>query len=97
MLITSFISILMLIISFKWPASVAQLDAPSDWRPGGRGFNPRRGRQHSFLEIDHEIFSTVILSLPLIQEGQLSVSGERMCTLLVNCLEDSLPSKRVVR
>ena len=22
------------------PASVAQLDALSDWRPGGRGFNP---------------------------------------------------------
>ena len=37
---------------------------------------------------DHEIFSTVILSLPLIQEGQLSVSGERMCTILVNRLED---------
>ena len=70
------------------PASVAQLDAPSDWRPGGRGFNPRRGRQHSFVEIDHEVFSTIILSLPLIQEGQLSVSGERMCTLLVNLLED---------
>ena len=70
------------------PASVAQLDTPSDWRPGGRGFNPRRGRQHSFVEIDHEIFSTVILSLPLIQEGQLSVSGERMCTILVNRLED---------
>ena len=49
---------------------------------------PRQGRQHSFVEIDHEIFSTVILSLPLIQEGQLSVSGERMCTLLVNHLED---------
>ena len=70
------------------PASVAQLDAPSDWRPGGRGFNPRRGRQHSFVEIDHEIFSTVILSLPLIQEGQLSVSGERMRTILVNRLEN---------
>ena len=70
------------------PASVAQLDASYDWRPGGRGFNPRRGRQHSFVEIDHEIFSTVILSLPLIQEGQLSVSGERMCTILVNRLED---------
>ena len=67
-------------------ASVAQLDAPSDWGPGGHGFNPRRGRQHSFVEI--EIFSTVILSLPLIQEGQLSVSGERMCTILVNRLED---------
>ena len=70
------------------PASVAQLDAPSDWRPGDRGYNPRRGRQHSFVEIDHEIFSTVILSLPLIQEGQLSVSGERMCTILVNRLDD---------
>ena len=70
------------------PASVAQLDAPSDLRPGGRGFNPHRGRQHSFMEIDHEIFSTVILSLPLIQEGQLSVSGESMYTILVNHLED---------
>ena len=55
---------------------------------GDRGFNPRQGRQHSFMEIDHEIFSMVILSLPLIQEGQLSVSGERMCTILVNRLED---------
>ena len=52
------------------------------------GFSPRRGRQHSFVEIDREIFSAVILSLPLIQEGQLSVSGERMYTILVNRLED---------
>ena len=66
------------------PALVAQLDASSDWRPEGRGFNPRRGRQHSFVEIDHEIFSMI----PLIQEGQLSVSGERMCTIQVNRLED---------
>ena len=49
---------------------------------------PRQGWQHSFMEIDHEIFSKVILSLPLIQEGQFSVSGERMCTILVNHLED---------
>ena len=55
---------------------------------GGHGFDPRRGRQRSFVEIDHEIFSTVIISFPLIQEGQLSVSGERMCTILVNRLED---------
>ena len=67
---------------------MAHLDAQSDWRPGGRGFNPGRGLQHSFVEIDREIFSTVILSLLLIQEGQLSVSGERMCTILVNRLED---------
>ena len=45
-------------------------------------------RQHFFVETDHEIFSTVILSLPQIQEGQLSVSGEKMCTVLVNSLED---------
>ena len=32
--------------------------------------------------------TTVVLSLPLIQEGQLSVSGKRMCTILVNRLED---------
>ena len=30
---------------------------------------------HSFVDIDHEIFSMVILSLLLIQEGQLSVSA----------------------
>ena len=29
----------------------------SDWTPGGHGFEPHRGRQHSFMEIDHEIFS----------------------------------------
>ena len=32
------------------------------------------------MEIGHEIILTAILSLPLIQEGQLSVNGERMCT-----------------
>ena len=46
------------------------------------------GRQHSFVETDHEILSMVILSLLLIQEGQLSVSDERMCTATVNCLEN---------
>ena len=63
---------------YKRPASVAQFDAPSDWRPGDRGFNPRRGQQHSFVEIDHEIFSTVILSLPLIQEGQFQLLAKNV-------------------
>ena len=40
------------------------------------------------LRFDQEIFSTVIPSLSQIQERQLSVSGERMCTILVNRLED---------
>ena len=30
----------------------------------------------------------LFLSLLLIQEGQLSVSGKTMCTILVNCLKD---------
>ena len=87
LIIIIIIIILLLQLLLLLPASVAQLDAPSNWRPGGHGFNPRR-RQHSFVENDHEIFSTVILSLPQIQEEQLSVSGERMCTILVNRLKD---------
>ena len=60
----------------------------SDCWSGGCAFFHPPGRQHSFLELDHEILSTVILSLPPIQEGQLSVSSERMCTILINRLED---------
>ena len=37
-------------------------------------------RQHSFVEMGHEIISTAILTLALIQIGQLSVTGEKMCT-----------------
>ena len=69
------------------PASMAQLDV----RPTGDqdvvGSIPF-GLARFFRVIDHEIFSAVIHSLPQIQEGQLSVSGERMCTILVNRLED---------
>ena len=67
------------------PASVAQLDVHPI---GDQEVAGSTGRQHSFVEVDYEIFSMVTLSLPLIQEGQLSVSGERMCTLLANHLED---------
>ena len=69
------------------PASVAQLDA----RPTGdqevAGSTPAESAILS-LRFDHEIFSTIIVSLPPIQEGQWSVSGDRMCTILVNRLED---------
>ena len=70
------------------PALVAQLDAHPTGDQEVAGSTPARGRQHFFVEIDHELFSTAILFLPLIQEGQLSVSGERMCTILVNHLDD---------
>ena len=52
------------------PALVAHLDASSTGHQEVAGSTPP-GRQHSFVEIDHEIFSSVILSLPLIQEGHI--------------------------
>ena len=41
----------------------------------------------TFVKIDHEIISTVILPLLLIQEGQLSVTGQSMCIVLMNPLK----------
>ena len=66
------------------PALVAQLDArlTGDQEVAGS----TRSTTYFRGDFVNEIFSTVILSLPLIQEGQLSVSGERMYTILVNCL-----------
>ena len=49
-----------------------------DWFSWDLGLDPPV-RQHSFVEMGHEIISTAILSLALIQVGQLSVAGERMC------------------
>ena len=70
------------------PASVAQLDA----RPSGdqEVAGPTTAEVGNSLSwrFDHKTFSTVILFLLLIQEGQLSVSRERMCTTLVNRLEN---------
>ena len=63
---------------------MAQLDA----RPTGDREIAGPWSATFFLgDVHHEIFSRVILSLPLIQEGQLSVFGKRICTLLVNRLE----------
>ena len=74
------------------------VECASDWRSGGHGFNPRRVLQQSFVEIDHERFSMVILSILLIQEGQLSVSAERICTSTGQPLGGlSLPCRSVVR
>ena len=86
--LTSSLVVKMLTVLVRTISNLAQMDVPSDWRPGGRRFNPCQGRQHSFVGIDQEILFTVILSLPLIQEGQLPVSSKRMCTILVNRLED---------
>ena len=76
------------ILQYQEPASMAQLDAMFDWRSGGCRFNPHRVRQHSFVEIDHEnIFYGHSLPSTESRRGFVS-SGERMCTILVNRLED---------
>ena len=51
---------------------------------------------HTFMEMDHEIFSMVILPLPLIQEGLLSVTSESMCTKYWLTTLLSLPRKKSV-
>ena len=75
---------------------MAQLDA----RPTGDqevAGSTHVGSATSFVEIDREIFSMVILSLPLIQEEQLSVSGERMYTNTSYPLRgQSLPRKSLI-
>ena len=64
------------------PASVAQSDARLVIR------------QHSFMEIDHEIFSTVILSLPYghsfrwFKKGSYQFLEKECAHALVNRLED---------
>ena len=35
---------------------------------------------HTFMETDHELFSMLIFPLPLILEGQLTVTGKSMGT-----------------
>ena len=69
----------------KQPASVAQLDVGQTGYQDVWGSTPPPPPPRSATL---EIFSAVILALLLIQEGQLSVSGGRMCTVLFNCVED---------
>ena len=75
-------------VPFLQLISVAQLDARLTGDQEVAGSTPCRVGNNPSWRFDYEIFSTVILSLPLIQEGKLSVSGERMCTIQVNRLED---------
>ena len=62
------------------PAMVAQSDTHPTGDQEVMGLIQCRVQQHSFMKIDHAIFSTVILLLRLIQERQYSVSGKGMCT-----------------
>ena len=62
---------------------VLALVAQSDARPTGDqevvGLITARSGNNLSWRLIMKFFSRVILSLPLIQEGSLSVSGERVC------------------
>ena len=68
---------------------IAQLIASLIADPGFVSLSP--AQPHTFVAIVHEIFSMVILLLPLIQEGLLSVTSESMCWLPLSL---SLPRKK---
>ena len=65
------------LIAIQIPGPVAQSIASLIADPGVTSLIP--AQSHTCVEIDYEIFSTVILLLPLIQEGLLSVTSESMC------------------
>ena len=66
----------------------------SDWYSGGRRFDPPV-RQHSSMGSGHKIISTAILSLLMIQVGQLSVTGERIGLSLPWKIVDRLITDRL--
>ena len=82
----------MFILSLLLPGCVAQsvtclaTDASLTADPGVASMIP--ARSHTLVEIDHEIISTVILSLPLNHSRRVVVSYKQKCVheVLVNCL-----------
>ena len=63
-------------VSILMPGSILQSVTPLTADPGVASSNPST----ALVQIDPDIISSVILPLQLIQEGQLSVTGERMCS-----------------
>ena len=68
-----------------WVALHSTVSCMSDFRYRGHKFESQL-YYITFLEIDHEKISMVILTLQLIQEGRLSVTGKSMCTSTGNPL-----------
>ena len=64
----------------------------SSWYADSRGCDPHIRQNILLLRFCHEKTSMTILSLPLIQEGQLSVTG----IVLINCL-GGLPRNSMAR
>ena len=62
-----------------WTGRGNSIGSESAWHASGPEFDPHVRHILSW-GLGHENISKAILPLPLIQEEQLSVTGERMCT-----------------
>ena len=62
------------------PSTVARSDAHQPGIQTVVGSNLRYGKTYFRRDLGHEIISTAIPSLQLIEVGQLSVGGDMMCT-----------------
>ena len=58
----------------------SSIGCASAWYADGRGFDLHVRQNILPLKFGHERISTTSLSLPLIQEGHMSITGERMGT-----------------
>ena len=64
--------------------------------PGAASSIP--AQSHTFVEIDRELISMVIILFPLIQEGLLSFTSDCVCTKYwLMALSQACPGKSVVR
>ena len=69
-------------ISMSYPSNTGRgssIGSEFAWHASGPEFDPHI-RHILSCKLGHENISTAILPLPLVQEEQLSVTGERMCT-----------------
>ena len=64
----------------EWTYPCSAVGSESGCRSRVCEFDP--ARSHTFVEIDHEIISMVILLHPLIQEVSLSVTSKSLCRKL---------------
>ena len=62
-----------------WAGRGSSIGSVSTWHASGPEFDSHIRHILSW-RLGHEKISTTILPLPLIQEEQLSVTGESMCT-----------------
>ena len=67
------------LFTFQIAGRGSSIGSVSAWHANGREFDPHVQHILSW-RLGREKNSTAVLPLPLIQEEQLSVTGERMCT-----------------